>query len=461
MIPSLRCAAPRAPASQQVREYQKLEAMAFQWRRVRSVLRQQPWLPRNKRPPTYRSLLGTIIICVALAAIATLTAFKIVDFLLSDNSPATPASTTHATTSPEAADTTGQRSKTSNIELFRTSLTIVGGIGAVTYLVIKYRERASLERGEADAKLAAAVTQLGSESPQVRIAGVYALANVADTYGGDYNQRVVDILCGYLRTDRLLKDKDGNTRYALDENGIPNPHKPLSADGPVESTILKVLADHLKSSDPQDDREPASTTPTPWSHCTLDFYNAKLTETLHFDSVQLWTINLAGTEFYGPVDFSKSTIENALQAEDMRAFNHFSFAQGTFLDDAYFLQAMFDDVADFHGADFRKAARFRNTEMRASFFYDTTFGLADFNQSRFKSTTVFSGCSSSKRIIFTQATFLREVEMMDIEAPSIIFEQAQFNIDYRKLLNFAGITLPPNQTVPRGARLEELDARED
>lgn len=44
----------------------------------------------------------------------------------------------------------------------------------------------------------------------MRIAGVYALADVADTYEGPYHQRVVDILCGYLRTDRLLKYANGD-----------------------------------------------------------------------------------------------------------------------------------------------------------------------------------------------------------------------------------------------------------
>ena len=86
------------------------------------------------------------------------------------------------------------------LDRIKVTLTALGGVGAVGYLVIKYRERAALERGEADEKLVRAVQQLGDPSPQVRIAGVYALADVADTYGNPYHQRVVDILCGYLRT---------------------------------------------------------------------------------------------------------------------------------------------------------------------------------------------------------------------------------------------------------------------
>lgn len=79
-------------------------------------------------------------------------------------------------------------------ERIKVSLTMIGGIGAVGYLVIKYRERAGVEHNEADVKLLSAVQQLGSDSPQVRIAGVYSLADLADTYGSSYHQRVVNIL---------------------------------------------------------------------------------------------------------------------------------------------------------------------------------------------------------------------------------------------------------------------------
>lgn len=105
------------------------------------------------------------------------------------------------------------------MDRIKVTLTALGGVGAVGYLVIKYRERAALERSEADEKLVRAVQQLGDPSPQVRIAGVYALADVADTYGGPYHQCVVDILCGYLRTDRFLKDTNGDTRYATNDDG--------------------------------------------------------------------------------------------------------------------------------------------------------------------------------------------------------------------------------------------------
>ena len=47
------------------------------------------------------------------------------------------------------------------LDRIKVTLTALGGVGAVGYLVIKYRERAALERGEADEKLVRAVQQLG------------------------------------------------------------------------------------------------------------------------------------------------------------------------------------------------------------------------------------------------------------------------------------------------------------
>lgn len=119
------------------------------------------------------------------------------------------------------------------LDQVKTILTIIGGIGGVGYLVIKYRERSASEQGEADEKLLHAVQQLGDSSAQVRIAGVYALANVADTYGDSHIQCVIDILCGYLRIDRTCE--------GLKEDSSTNDKSTSFIDGPVESTILTVL----------------------------------------------------------------------------------------------------------------------------------------------------------------------------------------------------------------------------
>lgn len=60
------------------------------------------------------------------------------------------------------------------------------------------RRRAEAERATLRARYTEAVTLLGSESPVVRQAGVYALANLADDEAS-LRQQCIDVLCGYLR----------------------------------------------------------------------------------------------------------------------------------------------------------------------------------------------------------------------------------------------------------------------
>ena len=100
-------------------------------------------------------------------------------------------------------------SETQAENIVKIALTLVGGVGAVAYLVIKYQERQQAGRAEKrekdrtiDTKVQDAINQLGSDKASTRIAGVYALTDIADRYKDSYRQRVVDILCGYLRSDR-------------------------------------------------------------------------------------------------------------------------------------------------------------------------------------------------------------------------------------------------------------------
>lgn len=270
------------------------------------------------------------------------------------------------------------------LDRIKVTLTALGGIGAVGYLVIKYRERSALERGDADEKLVRAVQQLGDTSPQVRIAGVYALADVADTYEGQYHQRVVDILCGYLRTDRLLKDTNGNTRYATNEDGTPNYNHPLSADGPVESTILSVLANHLRSSPTGEEKHSTpgiwNTTPGAWSSCHIDIHNAYLTEKLRFNNTHITTINAQGTAFVGDVVFSAATFMQDANFDGTSFVNNASFWKATFMQEADFRDVTFQQNANFFAANLQQAA----------IFYHSIFaGTTEFKFAKFPASTNF------------------------------------------------------------------------
>ena len=316
------------------------------------------------------------------------------------------------------------------LDRVKVTLTTIGGVGAVGYLVIKYRERSSQERNEASEKLIQAVEQLGSQSPQVRIAGVYALADVADKYQDHYRQRVVDILCGYLRTDRL--PENGKVRHVIEENGIVDPELLLSNDGAVESTILATLANHLKTGFQKDNDSSTNTQPGPWSECAIDLHGAIFTEHVDFSGAHMFSPNFEGAIFLKKVDFSQTSLKRA------------SFKLTTLVD-AIFERAS-PGYAIFERADLRKAT-FESSELHDSTFkcanlVDVTFMEAKLSHTTFTGTEIRGTTFESTRIehtIFVRAT-LKNVRFKnkydDREIKRIDFTDTSFDD-----VEFKGVSL--------------------
>jgi hypothetical protein len=85
-------------------------------------------------------------------------------------------------------------------------------------------------------RFAAAAEQLGSDKPAVRLAGVYAMAGLADDW--EENRQVcVDVLCAYLRMP--YKPDPGSD--------APEPQRlAFQASREVRHTVIRVLTAHLK-----------------------------------------------------------------------------------------------------------------------------------------------------------------------------------------------------------------------
>ena len=266
-----------------------------------------------------------------------------------------------------------------SLDLVKVSLTTIGGIGGTGYLVIKYRERASAERADAEQRLLSGVQQLGSGSPQVRIAGVYSLADVADTHRGEYRQRVVSILCGYLRTQR------GERRTIVNEQDGPEQSSEekvyVSHDGAVESTVLEVLVRHLRKRREKTKHREAVTQLVEddqlWCDCTIDLHDAVLTEIADFGGATFNDAYFGGATFTSFAGFGGAT------------FTSFAdFGGATFTNDAYFGGATFTSFAGFRGATFTNDANFGGATFtsfadfeRATFTNDANFERATFSRS--------------------------------------------------------------------------------
>ncbi len=301
------------------------------------------------------------------------------------------------------------------LERIKTTLTTVGGIGGVSFLVIKFRQqdiaekqhkhseeerikaeeaeisrKFEAEKLEANKKLVDAVQQLGDQSPQVRIAGVYALADVAGTYGSenhgvDYNKRAVEILCGYLRTVRSEDDK------------------------PVESAVLSILSSHLTPS-----TNSLHNNISPWSRYTIDLRGAKLTEAVNFDFAQISRLDCHATEFFGEVSLEECQLGNA-SFQDAIFEKTTNFKKASFME-ANFSGANFKQKAEFgaastgkiEGASFEGNANFKNTRFEESaIFNHSSFDKVDFQRSLFMGNALFQNVNFAGRANFGNRTIFK------------------------------------------------------
>lgn len=125
------------------------------------------------------------------------------------------------------------------------------------------RDRASQERlaGLRD-RYTAAAAQLGDNSPAIRLAGVYAMAVLADEWLALSEtleaQACIDVLCGYLRTPRQVSDSSSTAERL--------------GDLEVRQTIIRTVADRLNP-----------TSARQWSGRRFDFTGAEFDGRYTFD----------------------------------------------------------------------------------------------------------------------------------------------------------------------------------
>jgi hypothetical protein len=126
-------------------------------------------------------------------------------------------------------------------------------------------------RAESDAlakRYQEAADQLGHEKAPVRLAGVYAMAKLADDWSSE-RQSCVNVLCAYLRMP--WPEPDG-----------------AKADAEVRRSIATVMSDHLNAS-----------APLSWSDITLDFSNAVLLDFSLIAPVFDQPVRVVNTRFLG------------------------------------------------------------------------------------------------------------------------------------------------------------------
>jgi uncharacterized protein YjbI with pentapeptide repeats/F0F1-type ATP synthase membrane subunit b/b' len=218
-------------------------------------------------------------------------------------------------------------------------------------------------------RFATASELLGSDQPAVRLAGVYAMAVLADDWE-ENRQTCVDVLCGYLRIP-----------YEPYSGQATEPRRlSFRANREVRHTVIRVITAHLR-------RDAAVS----WQGYNLDFMDVV------FDGG-----DFSGAQFSGgTINFSHSMFSYRSVGSETGfdiipvSFDGAEFSGGRVLFDG----AKFDSGVGFSGARFSGG-----TVKVGAWFYD---GKVDFSGARFSGGTVdFSGAEfSDSDVDFSGARF--------------------------------------------------------
>ena len=129
------------------------------------------------------------------------------------------------------------------VSVFQLVFATVAGAGALVALIVAYRRQKIAEADSVhdrtrvfNERFTAIAAQLGDAQPAVRLAGVHAMAGLADDWKQN-RQTCVDVLCAYLR---LPYDPDPG------DDAPPAERTVYRANREVRHTIIRLIGAHLR-----------------------------------------------------------------------------------------------------------------------------------------------------------------------------------------------------------------------
>ncbi|MGW3308213.1 pentapeptide repeat-containing protein [Streptomyces sp. NPDC001073] len=269
----------------------------------------------------------------------------------------------------QKVDSTAKLDANTLFDLLKLSFGVVAGTGALVALVVAYRRQRVDEAGaHRDAtrlhteRFTTAVSQLGDDSPAVRLGGVHALAGLADDAPDDgLRQTCIDVLCTYLQ---LPFTADPGTDPAHQTE-----HHHYLALRKVRHTILRLIGDHY--------RRPQGTHRS-WQGCDLDLTGVTIDGDMDFGGA----VFSGGSVSFATAAFSGGTV----------SFGGAVFSGGP----GYTHSSVSFDGATFSGGSVSfGGARFSGSPVT---FNDATFssGIVTFEGATFSNSAVaFAGAAFS------------------------------------------------------------------
>jgi len=111
-------------------------------------------------------------------------------------------------------------------DAIKIGLAVVAGLAAAVGLTVSYRKQRGEEEGAFTARYSSAADQLGHDKAAVRLAGVYAMARLADDWQPQ-QQTCIDVLCAYLRMPY-------------------DPEKAAEGEREVRQSVVRLIRNHLR-----------------------------------------------------------------------------------------------------------------------------------------------------------------------------------------------------------------------
>jgi uncharacterized protein YjbI with pentapeptide repeats len=260
-------------------------------------------------------------------------------------------------------------------------------------------ERHRLDLAQARARLMSelfgkATEQMAGREPAVRVAGVYAMANLADEWQ-ERRQQCVDVLCAYMRLP--VRSDEGEMQ--------------------VRATVVSVMRQHLLPSATSNWQDldfdlRAAVFPSG----TVNFSEAVFRGTTWFQGADfLGTVSFNRSRFVGKSSFDHATFHGRVVFDTATTDGHASFTGVTFQGDAGFVGATFEQTAGFDGARFCQAARFAGATFhgRAGFQQAVFVGGVDFSGASFRQTAWFHRACFAGRSHFGNTDFRADVRFSD------------------------------------------------
>lgn len=290
-----------------------------------------------------------------------------------------------------------------------------------------------------------AVELLDSAHSYTRLGAVHALVTLVDEYLADKSlsaeekhtegQRIVDILCAYIRSpfelafryDELSQDKPSpHGSYRENHQDFYMHKAELLAEAKVRQRALQEIHRRLRHF-PQGDRR--SYVEGSWSGFEYDFSNSVFFYPVDMkDSWYQSSVDFSGCTYYDSAEFSGSTYERSAYFCDSTYYDWVFFNDSTYFDETQWSGSTYHDSARFSWSVYYGEVSFHDSVYGGSVFFDQSiyYDEALFYSSTYRGEAGFDGSLYRGSVFVSDSVFDGEVSLYG----SVVYGALNFGTDF-------------------------------